>query len=89
MHLPFRNPPGYLPVEDNARLLRGETPPRSYHQDRPVISMHNASVDELIDAGILFCGTPDEVYDQLAAFCEHCGGMGNLLDDGAWRRTHA
>ena len=41
--------------------------------------MQTASVDELIDAGVLFCGTPDEVYDQLVAFCEHCGGMGNLL----------
>ena len=32
---PFRNPPGYLSVEDNARMLRGETPPRSFHQRRP------------------------------------------------------
>jgi len=41
--------------------------------------MHAASTDDLIDAGILFCGTPDEVYDQLVDFCGHCGGMGNLL----------
>ncbi len=41
--------------------------------------MHSASVEELIDAGILFCGTPDQVYDQIVDFCEHCGGMGNLL----------
>jgi alkanesulfonate monooxygenase SsuD/methylene tetrahydromethanopterin reductase-like flavin-dependent oxidoreductase (luciferase family) len=37
VHLPFRNPPGYLPAEDNARLLRGETPPRSYTKDRRVV----------------------------------------------------
>jgi len=79
VHLPFRNPPGYLPVEDNARLLRGETPPRSYTKDGRVISMQQASVDELIAAGILFCGRPHEVYEQIAEFCEHCGGMGNLL----------
>jgi len=41
--------------------------------------MHRGSVQDLIDAGILFCGTPDQVYDQIAGFCEYCGGMGNLL----------
>ena len=24
VHVPFRNPPGFLSVDDNARLLRGE-----------------------------------------------------------------
>jgi alkanesulfonate monooxygenase SsuD/methylene tetrahydromethanopterin reductase-like flavin-dependent oxidoreductase (luciferase family) len=76
---PFRNPPGYLPVEDNARLLRGETPPRGFTKDGRPVNMHGATVEELIDAGILFCGTPDRVYDQIVDFCEHCGGMGNLL----------
>jgi alkanesulfonate monooxygenase SsuD/methylene tetrahydromethanopterin reductase-like flavin-dependent oxidoreductase (luciferase family) len=79
VHLPFRNPPGYLPAEDNARMLRGETPPRGFTKDGRPINIHAASVDELIDAGILFCGTPDEVTAQIIAFCEHCGGMGNLL----------
>src|SRR5215475_4442721 len=37
--LPFRNPPGYIPPEDNARMLRGETPPRTYTKDGRVISM--------------------------------------------------
>jgi hypothetical protein len=36
-------------------------------------------VQDLIDAGILFCGTPDQVYEQIVSFCEYCGGMGNLL----------
>jgi len=77
--LPFRNPPGYLPPEDNARVLRGETPPRTFTKDGRVISMQTASLDELIAAGIVFCGTPDHVYEQLIAFCDYCGGMGNLL----------
>ena len=52
--------------------------------------MHSATVDELIDAGILFCGTPEEVYAQLVDFCEHCGGMGNLLMMGhGGELTHA
>ena len=47
------------------------------------------SVQELIDAGMLFCGTPDQVYDQIVEFCEYCGGMGNLLMMGhAGAMTH-
>jgi alkanesulfonate monooxygenase SsuD/methylene tetrahydromethanopterin reductase-like flavin-dependent oxidoreductase (luciferase family) len=68
-----------MPAEDNARVLRGESPPRTYTKGGRVISMQNAPIDDLIDAGVLFCGTPDDVYEQIAAFCEHCGGMGNLL----------
>jgi alkanesulfonate monooxygenase SsuD/methylene tetrahydromethanopterin reductase-like flavin-dependent oxidoreductase (luciferase family) len=87
---PFRNPPGFFPVEDNVRLMRGETPPRSYTKERRVIDMRTASVQELIDAAILFCGTPDQVYEQIVAFCEYCGGMGNLLMMGhAGAMTHA
>jgi len=76
---PFRNPPGFLSVEDNARALRGESPPRSFTKDGRGINMHRGSVQDLIDAGIMFCGTPDQVYQQLVDFCEYCGGMGNLL----------
>ena len=75
----FRNPPGYLSIEDNARLLAGKAPGRSVTRDGRQIDMRTASVQELIDAAIMFCGTPDLVYDQIADFCEHCGGMGNLL----------
>jgi alkanesulfonate monooxygenase SsuD/methylene tetrahydromethanopterin reductase-like flavin-dependent oxidoreductase (luciferase family) len=76
---PFRNPPGFLSVEDNTRQLRGESPPRSFAKDGRGINMHRGSVQDLIDAGIMFCGTPDQVYQQLVDFCEYCGGMGNLL----------
>ena len=60
-------------------MLRGQTPPRSFTKDKRSIDMRSASVEELIDAGILFCGTPDEVYEQTVDFCNYCGGMGNLL----------
>ena len=87
---PFRNPPGYLSVEDNARMLRGETPPRSFTKSGRAIDMRTASVPELIEAGILFCGTPDQVYAQLVEFCDYCGGMGNLLMMGhAGPMSHA
>jgi alkanesulfonate monooxygenase SsuD/methylene tetrahydromethanopterin reductase-like flavin-dependent oxidoreductase (luciferase family) len=75
----FRNPPGYLSVEDSVRILRGETRQRSKTKDGRFIDMHSGSVQDLIDAAIMFCGTPDQVYNQIVEFCEYCGGMGNLL----------
>ena len=75
--LPFRNPPGYIPPEDNARMLRGETPPRTYTKDGRVISMHLRA--SRADGAGAVLGTPDEVYEQIVDFCGHCGGMGNLL----------
>jgi alkanesulfonate monooxygenase SsuD/methylene tetrahydromethanopterin reductase-like flavin-dependent oxidoreductase (luciferase family) len=79
VHVPFRNPPGFISAEDQARMLRGESAPRSFTKDGRAINMHHGSVQDLIDAGILFCGTPDQVYEQIVDFCEYCGGMGNLL----------
>jgi alkanesulfonate monooxygenase SsuD/methylene tetrahydromethanopterin reductase-like flavin-dependent oxidoreductase (luciferase family) len=32
-----------------------------------------------MNAGLMFVGTPDDVYEQLAAFHEETGGFGNLL----------
>ena len=79
VHVPFRNPPGFLTADDNAKMLRGLTAPRSFTKDRRAINMHSGSVQDLIDAGLLFCGTPDQVYRQIVDFTEYCGGMGNLL----------
>ena len=62
---PFRNPPGFVSVEANAQLLQGKSPPRSYTKDGRVVNMATATVQELIDAAIMFCGTPDQVYEQI------------------------
>jgi len=75
----FRNPPGFISVADNARMLQGRSPPRSFTKDGRVVNMATASVQELIDAAIMFCGTPDQVYAQIADFVAHTGGLGNLL----------
>jgi alkanesulfonate monooxygenase SsuD/methylene tetrahydromethanopterin reductase-like flavin-dependent oxidoreductase (luciferase family) len=89
VHVPFRNPPGFIAAGDYARMLRGETPPRGYTKDGRPVNMYTASVQGLIDAGILFCGTPDTVYRQIVDFVEYCGGMGNLLMMGhAGHMTH-
>ena len=37
------------------------------------------SLQDLIDAVLMICGTPDECYKQIADFVEYTGGMGNLL----------
>lgn len=79
VHPPFRNPPGFLSAQDNVRILKGEGRPRGYTKDGRVVNMAKGSVQDLIDSGVLFCGTPDQVYDQIVDFIGHCGGMGNLL----------
>lgn len=78
---PFRNPPGFISVDANVQLMKaaGRPPARSFTKDGRAINMMTGSVQDLIDAGIMFCGTPDQVYDQIVDFCGHCGGMGNLL----------
>jgi alkanesulfonate monooxygenase SsuD/methylene tetrahydromethanopterin reductase-like flavin-dependent oxidoreductase (luciferase family) len=80
---PFRSPPGYASVEDNAKLLRqaGRKGPRMVptRDGRMVNIAGEPSVRDLIDAGLMFAGTPDQVYRQIAEFHEASGGFGNLL----------
>jgi len=80
VHPPFRNPPGFLSAHDNAKLLKaGKPPARTFTKDGRAVDMRTGSVQDLIDAAIMFAGTPDQVYKQLIDFCEWVGGMGNLL----------
>lgn len=79
VHPPFRNPPGYLSVEDNARILRGERASHLSARDGTPLDPKGASLDQLIDAGIVFAGTPDQVYRQITDFADYLGGLGNLL----------
>jgi alkanesulfonate monooxygenase SsuD/methylene tetrahydromethanopterin reductase-like flavin-dependent oxidoreductase (luciferase family) len=44
--------------------------------------MRSASIQDLIDAAILFCGTPDQVYRQIADFAAYTGGLGHFLSMG-------
>jgi alkanesulfonate monooxygenase SsuD/methylene tetrahydromethanopterin reductase-like flavin-dependent oxidoreductase (luciferase family) len=81
---PFRNPPGYLSVEENTAMLMGRARERTTTKDGRTIDIRNVSSQDLIDAGILFCGTPDQVYQQITEFIDYTGGLGNLLS-----MTHA
>ena len=44
--------------------------------------MRSASIQDLIDAANLFCGTPDQVHAQIAEFIDYTGGLGRLLSMG-------
>ncbi len=81
VHPPFANPPGFLSVDDNARLLKAGSGrlSRLVTKDGRVMSSSKGSVQDLIDAGMMFCGTPDQVYNQIVDFSDAIGGFGNLL----------
>jgi alkanesulfonate monooxygenase SsuD/methylene tetrahydromethanopterin reductase-like flavin-dependent oxidoreductase (luciferase family) len=76
------NPPGYAPIADNVRALianRGRPQPMMAN-GKPLPA--DPTIEELASAGILFWGTPDQVYDQLATFYGRIGGFGHLLMEG-------
>lgn len=78
---PFRNAPGYMSVADNVRALANFGKPRLGLQlsgGRTVYAA-TATCEELIEAGLLFAGTPDQVVKQIAKFTGAMGGMDNLL----------
>jgi alkanesulfonate monooxygenase SsuD/methylene tetrahydromethanopterin reductase-like flavin-dependent oxidoreductase (luciferase family) len=79
---PFRNPPGYLSVEENVGILMGRPRERTLTRDGRVVDMRSASIQDLIDAAILFCGTPDQVHAQITEFDAYAGGIGHLLSMG-------
>ena len=47
--------------------------------DQHAANKGNATVDRAIQAGLMFAGTPDQVYAQIKAFHEAVGGFGHLL----------
>ncbi len=75
----FRNPAGFTSAAENARVMGLQIrPARTLLKDgRPL--PRDASVENYIDAQLLFAGTPDEVFAQLKEFYAETGGFGNLL----------
>lgn len=71
----FKNPPGYLNVNANVGIMQGEK-----------IGSRQAGVlpdlDEEIQKGVVFCGSPDTVFKQIKCFYEQVGGFGNLISNG-------
>ena len=82
----FTNPPGYVPAKFVAKEMRLKEDPNYVAEHRTVqlsngkrVILGQASIDELIDAHVVFAGTPDQVYKQIKAFHDHVGGVGNLM----------
>ena len=67
----FVTPPGYVPYEAYARMLRASASGSVF----PKVT----TVDHAIDLGIMFAGTPDQVHRQIANFYHRVGGFGHLL----------
>ena len=69
----FQYPPGYMPAAAQIAVMRGVA------LDQHAANKGNATVDRAIQAGLMFAGTPDQVYAQIKAFHEAVGGFGHLL----------
>jgi alkanesulfonate monooxygenase SsuD/methylene tetrahydromethanopterin reductase-like flavin-dependent oxidoreductase (luciferase family) len=67
------NPPGYVPVAGQVKMLRGAP------VDQHAGVRNNATVEKAVEMGIMFAGTPDQVYNQIKKFQNHVGGFGHLL----------
>jgi alkanesulfonate monooxygenase SsuD/methylene tetrahydromethanopterin reductase-like flavin-dependent oxidoreductase (luciferase family) len=69
--LPFQVPPGYMPPEARLKMLNAS--------ERDPNALKSFSHEQLIENGIMFSGTPDQVYNQIKSFYRDVGGFGNLL----------
>jgi len=70
----WSNPPGYESIELNAAALKSGVTGR-INFGLPA----NPTLKDMSDGGILFAGTPDQLYDQMVSFSDRCGGIGHML----------
>lgn len=77
----FQNPPGYVAPADSAGAIKtgkGAPRPLTTRAGKPV-NPYEASYEDLVEAGLFFAGTPDQITRQILAFDAAMGGMENLL----------
>ncbi|HWD56805.1 MAG TPA: LLM class flavin-dependent oxidoreductase, partial [Stellaceae bacterium] len=79
----FANPPGYVAPAMAATAIRGSAntarATRLQTRDGKPINPRTVGVEDAIGAGLVFAGTPDDVWHQLKEFYDHVGGFGHLL----------
>jgi alkanesulfonate monooxygenase SsuD/methylene tetrahydromethanopterin reductase-like flavin-dependent oxidoreductase (luciferase family) len=80
----FVNPPGFNPISANVMMLKNEHPKKSWATDAKgrsgkLINPSTGPAKDLIDLGMGFGGTPDQVFEQIREFYNHVGGFGHLL----------
>ena len=77
------DPPGYNPPALSAKIKgaggKGVSVFPVEFRNGQKVDVTKATVDDFIDAGLVFAGTPDMVYAQLKEFYDHVGGFGHLL----------
>src|SRR5947209_6015338 len=78
---PFTNPPGYNSLAANIAMLKAGGKRGGFVRDRHgnPVEQTTASIEQLIESGTCFAGTPDDVYDQIKALSDSVGGFGHLL----------
>ena len=79
---PFARPPGYFAPADNAKRLKagkGAGYLVATTQTGRSFEATQASMSDLVEAGLLFAGTPDQVCDQIVNFSAAVGGIGHML----------
>jgi alkanesulfonate monooxygenase SsuD/methylene tetrahydromethanopterin reductase-like flavin-dependent oxidoreductase (luciferase family) len=78
---PFTNPPGYNSLSANLAMLRAGGKHGGFVRDRHgnPVDQTTASIEQLIESGTCFAGSPDDVFDQIKALHDSVGGFGNLL----------
>lgn len=79
---PFNKPPGYFAPEAAFRSMRS-TNPKAFRTlytpgGRPV-ELATATLEDFIECGIVFTGTPDQAYEQICDFIDTIGGLGHLI----------
>jgi alkanesulfonate monooxygenase SsuD/methylene tetrahydromethanopterin reductase-like flavin-dependent oxidoreductase (luciferase family) len=72
----FQQPPGYAGIPAEVAMLKGAGPRKEGDQANFGRGMN---VETAMERGLLFCGTPDQVYRQVKKFYHHVGGFGHLL----------
>jgi alkanesulfonate monooxygenase SsuD/methylene tetrahydromethanopterin reductase-like flavin-dependent oxidoreductase (luciferase family) len=79
----FANPPGYAPPAMAATAIAGNADTaratRVQTRDGKPIDPRTIGVEDAVGAGLVFAGTPDDVWDQIKAFYDHVDGFGHLL----------
>jgi alkanesulfonate monooxygenase SsuD/methylene tetrahydromethanopterin reductase-like flavin-dependent oxidoreductase (luciferase family) len=80
----FKNPPGFVAPAAGAKMIKqsGSMSFQSHNvtskDGRKLGAFSEASVDALIAGGLLFAGTPDQVYRQIVDFYDTVGGFEHM-----------
>src|SRR5258707_261555 len=72
---PFGTPPGYFSVKDAVRMIKARGKRTTTTRDGKAVDTHHGAIEDLVKAGIMFVGTPDDVYQQLSEFIDNMGGL--------------